>query len=624
LLFFNHVNYLNLTTVDIGEEIVMDSIQPALMKNLSLPNLSRGLNIEDDFLTASLLKPNSSSGVDLSSSHFGIGKSHLEQRTIQPTILEKRLGLIPGRIQHDISHSAVEDSQVDSITGLSRGASLLTHDLRDNSVAAIDGTPSASRNERRGIKRSTTSNNQTLSGTAGNDRLLAKHTNNKLRGNAGNDILQALQGKGRNKLYGGRGNDKLFAKENDTLYGNQGADEFWVAMKQFPKKANIIADFSPGTDIIGMKNLPGVTYFSDLKLEQQGGNTLISTAQGQALAVVRGVSTNALSINNFKGVQPEPPRANLSINNTSVSERDAGVTSAVLNVTLSAASASPVTVDYRTVAGTATPEDNDYAPANGTLTFAPGETVKAIEVIIINDTKKEIDETCTVVLSNPQNAEISAGQAAITIFDNDVETVQANGTQSEIGKDSTITVNYSFSLYNVTPLGGKRSDEDNDLTNNTGRFSGAIENFVGSIDTDTGEQRLFAKFDDLVNFTEPSLDLTAKFFAAGDEILLPDNQLFVVASQDTIEYTLSSKALEDKYGIFELTLIIEDEETLRSIDTVQAVNSIDYIIDRQLLGEVDFLRLSATSFEDPRFLYIDYDNPEEQSIKDVSKEIVIP
>jgi hypothetical protein len=62
-------------------------------------------------------------------------------------------------------------------------------------------------------------------------------------------------------------------------------------------------------------------------------------------------------------------------------------------VTLSAAYDQAVTVSYRTVDGTATTSDNDYAARTGTLTFAPGETTKTVTVEVKGDSKKEANET---------------------------------------------------------------------------------------------------------------------------------------------------------------------------------------------------------------------------------------
>jgi len=92
----------------------------------------------------------------------------------------------------------------------------------------------------------------------------------------------------------------------------------------------------------------------------------------------------------------------------SVTEGNSGTTNALVPVNLSGPSAQTVTVDYTTVDGTApggaTVANNDYIPASGTLTFAPGETTKNIVVKVNGDAKYEATERFRVVISNPVNA----------------------------------------------------------------------------------------------------------------------------------------------------------------------------------------------------------------------------
>src|SRR6185295_2660165 len=95
-------------------------------------------------------------------------------------------------------------------------------------------------------------------------------------------------------------------------------------------------------------------------------------------------------------------------------------------VTLSNASSSTVTVDYATSDGSATTADNDYLQANATtLTFNPGSLSKTISITVNGDTRKELDETFNVDLSNP-----TGGASGLpTIVDNQgVGTIQDDDT----------------------------------------------------------------------------------------------------------------------------------------------------------------------------------------------------
>ena len=106
-----------------------------------------------------------------------------------------------------------------------------------------------------------------------------------------------------------------------------------------------------------------------------------------------------------------------------ISVADASVTEgadAVLafEVTLDRASSAPVTVDYATGEGEATPGD-DYVETSGTLTFAPDETSKTVEVEVLEDSHDEGSETMRLTLANAAGARIADGTAIGTIENSD-------------------------------------------------------------------------------------------------------------------------------------------------------------------------------------------------------------
>jgi len=77
-----------------------------------------------------------------------------------------------------------------------------------------------------------------------------------------------------------------------------------------------------------------------------------------------------------------------------------------------------VTVKFDTADGTAK-VGSDYFGASGTLTFAPNESAKLVQISVINDFISEPSETFVLNLSSAVNATITAGQAIITIVDDD-------------------------------------------------------------------------------------------------------------------------------------------------------------------------------------------------------------
>ncbi|BAI94224.1 Calx-beta domain-containing protein [Arthrospira platensis NCB002] len=110
----------------------------------------------------------------------------------------------------------------------------------------------------------------------------------------------------------------------------------------------------------------------------------------------------------------------ISIRDTQLKEGDRGQTNARFVVTLDNPSSERVTVNYATADGTATVRDRDYRRTAGRLIFQPGQTRQFINVPVFGDTKVEPDETFTVNLSNPQNAELGRRRATGTILNDDV------------------------------------------------------------------------------------------------------------------------------------------------------------------------------------------------------------
>jgi len=111
----------------------------------------------------------------------------------------------------------------------------------------------------------------------------------------------------------------------------------------------------------------------------------------------------------------------LSIFDASVLQFQTGNSTISFKVTLSAASTDTVTVDYATrpgnpknlPPGAAAEEQEDYLPASGTVTFAPGETSKTIDVVVVPEPGilSEPNEYFSVDLTNPVNAILARGTA---------------------------------------------------------------------------------------------------------------------------------------------------------------------------------------------------------------------
>ncbi len=106
---------------------------------------------------------------------------------------------------------------------------------------------------------------------------------------------------------------------------------------------------------------------------------------------------------------PTPPRR----------RKCGGARLASFTVSLSAASATPVTVNFATANGTAV-AGSDYVAQSGTLTFAAGETQKTIQVATIGDATVEANEGFSIVLSSPSGATLADATGIGTIVNDDV------------------------------------------------------------------------------------------------------------------------------------------------------------------------------------------------------------
>ncbi|WEK46398.1 MAG: Calx-beta domain-containing protein [Candidatus Andeanibacterium colombiense] len=131
--------------------------------------------------------------------------------------------------------------------------------------------------------------------------------------------------------------------------------------------------------------------------------------------------------------------AQFAIGNASVAE--GGTLS--FTVTRSNNTAIAASVNYATANGTAT-AGSDYTAASGTLSFAAGETSKAVTVTTTNDSTTESDETLTVTLSSPSSgATITTATGTGTILDNDGALLAIGAASATEGGALTFTVTRS-------------------------------------------------------------------------------------------------------------------------------------------------------------------------------------
>lgn len=97
-----------------------------------------------------------------------------------------------------------------------------------------------------------------------------------------------------------------------------------------------------------------------------------------------------------------------------------GSNSAVLTVTRAGDISGAANIDYTTSDGTASAR-SDYMAASGKLSFAPGESIKTVSLLVVDDAYVEGNEIVYFSLTNPLGAALgNQGSATVTISDNDL------------------------------------------------------------------------------------------------------------------------------------------------------------------------------------------------------------
>ena len=119
----------------------------------------------------------------------------------------------------------------------------------------------------------------------------------------------------------------------------------------------------------------------------------------------------------------------LAVADVEVNEADGAAT---LTVTVQPPFASDLTVNYATSDGSAV-APADYAATADTLTIPGGAGSAQFTVAIADDAIDELDETFTVVLSDPSTGDLTKGVATVTIKDDDVPMLSAEDAEVREG-----------------------------------------------------------------------------------------------------------------------------------------------------------------------------------------------
>jgi hypothetical protein len=173
--------------------------------------------------------------------------------------------------------------------------------------------------------------------------------------------------------------------------------------------------FNPG---VTSQNVTVAVTGDTIQENNETFTVTLSGATNATIADAQGVGTIVNDDGPSQPPPPPPPPPSLSVSDVSQSEGNSGASGFVFSVTLSAASAQPVSVGFATADGSAV-AGSDYVATSGSLSFAPGQTSLTVSVPVTGDTQVEPDETFSLVLSGPSGATIARGRGFGTILNDD-------------------------------------------------------------------------------------------------------------------------------------------------------------------------------------------------------------
>lgn len=137
------------------------------------------------------------------------------------------------------------------------------------------------------------------------------------------------------------------------------------------------------------------------------------------LLVPYGIQPTLLSSSSAQAAPMAQTLPEISFNSPTYSRAE-NASPATITVQMDIVSTNTVTVEYLTVAGTAT-EGTDYLSAAGVLTFANPSTSQTFTVTLLDDSIFESNETVNLILRNAVNATLSpdSSTAVLTITNDD-------------------------------------------------------------------------------------------------------------------------------------------------------------------------------------------------------------
>ena len=259
------------------------------------------------------------------------------------------------------------------------------------------------------------------------------------------------------------------------------------------------------------------------------------------------------------------PIPQASINSVVKLEGDGANKTYTFTVQLDKPAAGGESFEFMTVDGTATTADNDYTTTSGTLTFAPTETEKSLDVIVRGDLADEIDEQFFVNLFNPMGLALADDQGRGVIANDD-------------DPDAILVISDGINISNEFGQEGNEEDTTYEFeVRLVGKPSGAVSVTVTSADGTAIAGEDYDSVSQQLAFAAGETTKTVQVIVSGDTDEEADEDFFLNLSNAT-----GARIFDDQGR----GLIINDEDVVNRDEgldqTVQVIADV-----MQAIAETD-------------------------------------
>jgi Subtilase family/Calx-beta domain/SdrD B-like domain/Domain of unknown function (DUF4114)/Bacterial cadherin-like domain len=313
--------------------------------------------------------------------------------------------------------------------------------------------------------------------------------------------------------------------------------------------------------------------------------TLVNGDSNYKLDSVKSIGTITIVDNETKPI--------ISVANITQSEGNSGKTNYSFNLTLSNPSVETITVKYTTADDIAQAKD-DYTNATGTVTFAPGEITKTVNIEVNGDDLYEADEIFKLNLSDAVNATISTTSAIGTIVNDDLPVISIDITDADTAESNNpgqftltrtgittadLTVNYSIAGTSINST---------DYQNLSGTTTFKAGSTTATIDLNAIDDNIYEGNETVtLTLTDGGTNYKIDTVKSASTLTITDNENRpIISLSEATPETGKEGDTSAKYRAFTIALSNPSNETV----------TVDYAtIDSTAIGDSDFVRVAPTT-----------------------------